>query len=84
MGEKDLRPNFLLVRFQTRGPELQARFDPVISVSRFWILPLEGIRSVIHLVLALKNAGLLRRSAVERYCRAWQRLPGGAAGMSAR
>ena len=55
-------PNFLVGSFQTRGPELQARFDPVISVGRFRILSLEGIRSVIHLVLALKNSGSLLRS----------------------
>jgi hypothetical protein len=44
---------FSVGSFQTRGPELQARFNPVISVVRFQILSLEGIRSVIHLVLAV-------------------------------
>lgn len=57
-----LCPNFFVGSFQTRGPELQARFDPVISVVRFQISSLEGIRSVIHLVLALKNSGSLLRS----------------------
>src|SRR4051812_31948444 len=49
---KGFASQLFVVRFQTRGPELQARFDPVISVSRFWILSLEGTRSVIRFCIA--------------------------------
>ncbi len=61
-GQKHLRPNLDWFVSRTCGPELQARFDPVISVARFWIPSLEGIRSVIHLVLALRSSGLLLHS----------------------